>query len=157
MSPSSATPARCSIARTLELLGDKWTLLIVRDAFWGHSRFSEFTRSLGVASDVLTARLAMLVDEGILERRAYRQEGSRERREYVLTEKGKQLHVVIGALGQFGRDHLPRPGSTSPEYTDETTGEAVSLAFVTDDGRRVPASTLHVQQGARAPAGDSQG
>jgi DNA-binding HxlR family transcriptional regulator len=157
MSPSPATPARCSIARTLEVLGDKWTLLIVRDAFWGHSRFSEFTRSLGVASDVLTARLAMLVDEGILERRAYRQEGSRERQEYVLTEKGKQLHVVIGALGQYGRDHLPRPGSTSPEYTEETTGEAVSLAFVTGDGRRVSASSLRVQQSDPALTAGTQG
>lgn len=72
----------------------------------------------------------------------------------MLTEKGRQLHVVIGALGQFGRDHLPRPGSTSPEYSDETTGEAVSLAFVTDDGRRVSASTLHVQRGEPAPTGD---
>ena len=76
---------RCSIARSLEVLGQKWSLLIVREAMWGRTRFAEFRARLGVAPDVLTDRLGRLVDAGILERRPYREDGEREREEYVLS------------------------------------------------------------------------
>ena len=81
---------RCSIARSLEVLGQKWSLLIVREAMWGRTRFAEFRARLGVAPDVLTDRLGRLVDAGILERSPYRDDGEREREEYVLTHAGKR-------------------------------------------------------------------
>jgi DNA-binding HxlR family transcriptional regulator len=135
---------RCSIARSLDLLGEKWTLLIVREAFWGRTRFSQFRESLGIAPDVLTQRLARLVDEGVLERRAYRDDGARERMEYVLTPAGHQLHLVIAGLSSWGRENRPRPDDRSPSYIDAETGEPAELCFVTADGRRLDPERLVV-------------
>jgi len=90
----------CSAARTLELVGERWTLLILRDAFLGIRRFGEFQQSLGVARNVLAARLDRLVDEGVLERRRYQERP--ERFEYRLTEKGIALWPVLIALTQWG-------------------------------------------------------
>jgi DNA-binding HxlR family transcriptional regulator len=132
----------CSIARSLDLLGERWTLLIVREAFLGRTRFSEFRASLGIAPDVLTERLARLVDAGVLERRAYRAEGERERMEYVLTAAGRQLHFVIASLSRWGRENRPRPDDRSPTYLDAETGEPVELCFVTADGRRLDPERL---------------
>ena len=81
----------CPVVRTLDVIGEKWSLLIVRNAFRGDSRFSEFRENLGVPSDILTARLATLVDAGVLEKRAYREAGDRERSSYHLTAKGEGL------------------------------------------------------------------
>jgi DNA-binding HxlR family transcriptional regulator len=90
----------CSAARTLELVGERWTLLILRDAFLGIRRFGEFQESLGVARNVLAARLERLVDEGVMERRRYQERP--ERFEYRLTEKGIALWPVLIALTQWG-------------------------------------------------------
>ena len=90
----------CSIARSLEVIGERWTLLVLRDAFLGVRRFEDFQRSLGVARNILTARLATLVDEGVLERRRYQERP--ERFEYRLTEKGLGLWPVLVHLLQWG-------------------------------------------------------
>jgi DNA-binding HxlR family transcriptional regulator len=94
----------CSIARALEIVGERWTLLIVRDAFLGRSRFEQFQESLGIARNVLTDRLKRLVDEGILERRRYSERP--ERYEYHLTPKGRDLSLALAALRQWGEEHL---------------------------------------------------
>jgi len=94
----------CSIARALELVGERWTLLIIRDAFLGLRRFDQFQDSLGVARNVLTNRLNRLVEEGILERTAYSERPPRF--EYRLTEKGRDLGVALLALMQWGDRHL---------------------------------------------------
>ncbi len=94
----------CSIARALEIVGERWTLLIVRDAFLGRRRFEQFQESLGIARNVLADRLARLVDEGILERVLYSERP--ERYEYVLTRKGRDLNVALAALRQWGDAHL---------------------------------------------------
>ena len=98
----------CSIARSLELVGERWTLLVVREIFHGRRKFSEMQRSLGVARNVLTARLQRLVDEGILERRPYSERP--ERYEYFLTEKGLDLWPVMISLMHWGDQHEPGPG-----------------------------------------------
>ena len=94
----------CSVARTLELVGERWTLLIVRDAFLGLKRFDEFQESLGIARNVLTDRLNRLVDAGIFERARYSERP--ERFEYRLTPMGRELNVAIAALRQWGDAHL---------------------------------------------------
>ena len=76
---------RCGIARSLDLLGERWALLVVREALLGHTRFSQFRARLGLSPDVLTARLESLVAAGVLERSTYREDGARERVEYLLT------------------------------------------------------------------------
>jgi DNA-binding HxlR family transcriptional regulator len=90
----------CSIARTLEIVGERWTLLIVRDAFLGLRRFEEFQENLGIARNVLTDRLNRLVEEGILERVRYSERP--ERFEYRLTRKGRDLQVALAGLRQWG-------------------------------------------------------
>ncbi|HEX4033112.1 MAG TPA: helix-turn-helix domain-containing protein [Solirubrobacteraceae bacterium] len=90
----------CSVARTLELVGERWTLLIVRDAFLGRRRFEEFQRSLGVARNILATRLERLVEAGILRRERYSEHPPRD--EYRLTEKGIDLWPVIFELVQWG-------------------------------------------------------
>jgi DNA-binding HxlR family transcriptional regulator len=94
----------CSIARALEIVGERWTLLIVRDAFLGLSRFDEFQESLGIARNVLTDRLNRLVDEGILERTRYNERPPRY--EYRLTAKGEELRLALAGLRQWGDKYL---------------------------------------------------
>lgn len=97
---TSLSELNCSIAKTLDAVGEWWTLLIVRDAFRGTKRFDDFQASLGIARSVLTARLRKLTDEGILERSEY--SAHPPRYEYRLTDKGMALFPVISALMQWG-------------------------------------------------------
>ncbi len=90
----------CSVARTLAVIGDAWTLLIIRDAFRGVTRFDDFQANLGIARNVLSHRLRLLVREGILERRPYSQHPPRF--EYRLTAKGRDLYPIILALLRWG-------------------------------------------------------
>jgi DNA-binding HxlR family transcriptional regulator len=94
----------CSIARALEVVGERWTLLIVRDAFLGLRRFDEFQESLGIARNVLTDRLNRLVDEGILEWVRYSERP--ERFEYRLTAKGRELDIALAGLRQWGDKYV---------------------------------------------------
>jgi DNA-binding HxlR family transcriptional regulator len=130
----------CSIARALEVVGERWTLLIVRDAFLGRRRFAEFHASLGIARNVLTDRLNRLVEEGILERVPY---SERPRRfEYRLTPKGRDLHLALAGLRQWGdrylseqpptllrraSDHRPVVAALVPEGADVVTLDDVQL------------------------------
>ncbi len=93
----------CSIASSLELLGERWTLLVIRDAFLGVRRFDEFQRRLGIARNVLTDRLNRLVDEGVLERRRYQERP--ERFEYRLTDKGLELWPILNEIMRWGDRH----------------------------------------------------
>ena len=104
--------ATCSIAKTAQILGDRWSVLVVRNLFNGVRRFDALQQHLGIARDVLTKRLALLVDEGIVERRAYQPEGERARHEYVLTPAGRDLRPVMVALMDWGDVH--RPGADGP-------------------------------------------
>lgn len=99
----------CSIARTLQVLGEKWTLLIIRESFYGATRFEQFHRVLDCPRNLLSERLAKLVDEGILERSEYREPGSRARKEYRMTDKGRELTPILLALREWGDRHLADP------------------------------------------------
>jgi DNA-binding HxlR family transcriptional regulator len=101
----------CSVAATLEVAGERWTMLIFRDILAGHRRFDELQRSLGIARNVLAARLDRLVEEGILERRTYSERPPRH--EYFLTEKGLDLWPVFVALLAWGDRHAAGPDGPS--------------------------------------------
>ena len=94
----------CSIARALEVVGERWTLLIIRDLLLGINRFDDLQESLGIARNVLTDRLNRLVDEGVLERVLYNERP--ERYEYHLTKKGLDLNIALTALRQWGDEYL---------------------------------------------------
>jgi DNA-binding HxlR family transcriptional regulator len=98
--------SNCSVQRTLAVVGEKWSLLLLRDAYNGLCRFSDLRRHLGVSEAVLTARLETLVRAGILATRSYREPGRRTRTEYVVTEAGWELQPVVIGLLQWGDRHL---------------------------------------------------
>ena len=126
--------ARCPVARSLDTIGDWWTLLLVRDALRGARRFSDFQQSLGLAKNVLSTRLRKLVDDGIM-----RLEPSRlrpDRNEYHLTDKGRRLLVVILALRQWGQEQLFQDGEEMSEMIDTVTGAPPQpLRVLAQDGR----------------------
>jgi DNA-binding HxlR family transcriptional regulator len=140
----ATTEPRCGIARSLAVLGEKWTLLIVREAMWGRTRFGEFRDQLGVAPDILTDRLTKLVGAGILQRRTYQDEGARERPEYVLTDAGRDLLPVLGALADWGDAHRPIDAGPAVSYADAATGRPVTVSFVDEQGNALPADRVAV-------------
>jgi DNA-binding HxlR family transcriptional regulator len=107
-----ADSRRCSVARTADVIGDGWTVLVLRDVFNGIRRFDELATHLGVARNVLTRRLAALVEAGVLIRQPYREPGARVRHEYRLTEAGRDLLPVILAMVAWGDRH--RAGVEGP-------------------------------------------
>jgi DNA-binding HxlR family transcriptional regulator len=102
----------CSIARTLELIGERWSLLVIRDVFLGNRRFDEIQSSLGVARNVLASRLTRLLDEGILEKRPYQERPLRY--EYFLTEKGLDLWPTLVTLMAYGDKYMLAAGQEPP-------------------------------------------
>jgi DNA-binding HxlR family transcriptional regulator len=113
----------CSIARALETVGERWTLLILRDLFLGLRRFEELQADLGIARNVLTARLEKLVGEGVVERHPYSQRPPRH--EYRLTDKGRDLWPVVLSLAQWGDRHAPAPGGPPTVFEHAGCGGAV--------------------------------
>jgi len=142
----NAVNQQCGVARSLEVLGERWTLLVVRDVRLGFSRFSELRTRLGVAPDVLADRLAKLVDLGVLERRSYREEGARARDEYVLTESGRELAPVLAALQSWGDRHLPSATGPGSRYVEAETGEPLRVAFVDGAGRELALDRVKVER-----------
>lgn len=110
----------CSIARTAALIGDEWTVLVLRDLFNGVRRFDDLAAHLGVARNVLTRRLSALTDAGLVRRVPYREPGRRERHEYRLTDSGRELRPVLLALMAWGDEHLA--GEAGPPATVEHDG-----------------------------------
>ncbi|TWB16511.1 HxlR family transcriptional regulator [Rhizobium sp. ERR 1071] len=125
----------CPSARSLDVIGDWWSLLIVRDAFDGLTRFGEFQKSLGIAKNILTERLRTLVASGILELVPTSERGSRM--EYRLTAMGKDLFPVMVALRQFGERHLFAPAEEHSLLVDRATGQPVQLDIRAQDGRSI--------------------
>lgn len=120
-------PGQCPVGRTLERVGDTWSLMILRDAFQGLTRFDQFEQSLGVAPNILSKRLAALVETGFLERRPYQQRPVRH--EYVLTEMGRDFAPVLTALMAFGNRHFAAEGIAS-QMVEASTGRAVEPMVV---------------------------
>lgn len=123
----------CPVARTVDLIGDRWSLLIVRDAFDGMRRFGDFQRSLGMAKNILSDRLHKLVDAGILARRDA-SDGTAYQ-EYILTPQGEGLFAIVVALRQWGEQHLFAPGEEHSVLVDKRSGKPVPrMALLAEDG-----------------------
>jgi DNA-binding HxlR family transcriptional regulator len=125
---------QCPIARSLERVGEWWSILILRDAFKGVARFDQFQKSLGIAPNMLTRRLNTLVDSGLLERRLYSEKPPRH--EYVLTARGRDFRPVLWALVSWGNKHFPPEGNTMV-VVDAETGEQADPVLVDSRSGRV--------------------
>jgi DNA-binding HxlR family transcriptional regulator len=147
MKRKSLENAACPVARSLEAVGDAWSMLVVRDAFAGKRRFGEFVESLGIAKNILTDRLRKLVTRGVLEQVTV---GESPYREYALTEKGRDLFLVLMAIRQWGEGC----GGESPYVlVDKRDGEPVRpLAFHAHDGRELTPDDMQL-----APVRESTG
>jgi DNA-binding HxlR family transcriptional regulator len=141
----------CGIAQALEVIGDWWTLLIVRDAFFGVRRFADFARSLGIARNILTARLQHLVDHGIFERVDVGTTG--QRYEYRLTPKGEDLLPVLVALREWSDEWVFGRGNEPIVVQDRRTGKRVPrMRPLGADGRPLSRRDLRVVAGPGASA-----
>lgn len=124
-----ASTVNCPVGVALDLLGEKWTLLIVRDALNGIRRFDEFRRHIGLSEAILADRLQKLVEAGVLEQHTYKEEGRRERREYRLTARGRDLLPVIVALKQWSETHFPDPEGAVVEVRHRGCGGEVRVGL----------------------------
>ena len=140
MERTSYLLSNCSMARSLQVLGEKWTLLIVREAFSGSTRFEQFHSVLGCPRNLLSERLRKLVDEEILEPADYRETGSRPRKEYHLTERGRELLPILLALREWGDRHKADPAGPAAINRHVGCGEEVHLAVICDAGHMVTSS-----------------
>jgi len=143
----------CSIARSLEIVGERWTFLIIRDAMLGATRFDAFLRSLGIARNVLADRLNTLVENGIFDRVPYQDRPLRH--EYHLTPKGRELTNIVLALMQWGDRHLAGPdGPPRVAEHDGCGGRAEAKVVCARCGRPVPATDVTTRLVTRRPGPD---
>jgi DNA-binding HxlR family transcriptional regulator len=131
----------CPIARSLERVGEWWNILILREAFYGATRFDEFEQRLGIAPSMLTRRLNALVDDGLLERRLYSHKPPRA--EYLLTERGHDFRPVLLALMNWGNKHFAADG-LRVVLVDRQTGAPVTPALVDPANGRPITETDHI-------------
>lgn len=141
--------APCPIARTVDLIGDTWTPMILREAFRGVRRFDDFHRSLSLSRGVLAQRLSRLVDEGMLEKRPYAEHPPRH--EYLLTEKGRDFYPVLAAMWRWGSDWQWPAGEETPlVLCDADTGRSLQPRVV-DERSGEPIDVRRVRVRARRP------
>lgn len=145
--PPPITPAdfaQCSIAATLSLIGEKWTILILRDAFSGVSRFDDFVERLQCSPAVLSARLKTLTEAGLLRKVSYKEPGERERSAYRPTRAAVELLPVIVGLMQWGDAHMKPDGVGPAEIRSKLSGLRVRSALVDEAGQLVSPSDMQL-------------
>lgn len=148
MLPRQYPGQNCSIARSLEVVGDRWTLLIVREAFRGPARFDDLAASLDVAKNILADRLARLTQEGILERSTYQDRPLRH--EYVLTAKGQGLRPVLAAMMDWGDRYYAPQGPPRVVLHEGCGGHVTTTLVCGDCGQSWPSIQLRTAEGPGA-------
>jgi DNA-binding HxlR family transcriptional regulator len=124
----------CSIKRTLEVVGDKWTLLVLREAYLGERRFEQLLEGVGCARNILSDRLNTLVHGGLLRRESYREPGARQRYEYRLTQKGFELFPALVSLMQWGDRWLADAEGPSVAMTHRACGQPIRSSLCCEAG-----------------------
>ena len=137
MATTKLMDSSCSIARSLGVLGERWTFLILREALLGSTHFAQFRDALAIAPDVLSDRLNTLVEYGVMTREPYREPGRRTRDAYLLTAAGRELEVALGSLQQWGDKYLPWPAGPTVERRTKVTDRPVHVGFIDDTGHEV--------------------
>ena len=140
---SPVAAKHCNLARGFELIGDRWTLLILRSALYGVRRFDDFQADLDIPRSVLSNRLAGLVESGVMERREYREDGQRARIEYPLTEMGRALGLPFIAMTQWG-DRWLGDGQSPLTLRSKASGQTLTAALVDERGRAAKSSDVEM-------------
>jgi DNA-binding HxlR family transcriptional regulator len=151
MKKTSFATTPCPIARSLGRVGEWWSILILRDAFHGLSKFDEFQQSLGLSPTLLTRRLKFLVESGILYKQRYQTRPVRY--QYLLTERGKDFFPVLVALFQWGNTHLTE-GAHSAELVDRRSGQPIQPQLI-DALTQQPIALQHITLAAGPAAGEA--
>lgn len=151
MKKTRFTHTPCPIARTLDRVGEWWSILILRDAFHGLSKFDEFQQSLGLSPTLLTRRLKFLVDSGILYKQRYQTRPVRY--DYLLTERGKDFFPVLVTLFHWGNTHLAEEGIAA-ELVDRRSGQAIQPQLI-DTLTQHPVTLQHVTLAPGPAAGEA--
>ena len=134
----------CHLAKAIEIVGDRWTLLILRSSLFGVRRFDDFQSELGIPRTVLSGRLSKLVKNGVMAKQAYKEDGKRARPEYVLTEAGEALRPILMGLTQWGDDWQSEGAAPPVTFQHAKTRQKVHPAFVDEDGRETPMAMMRV-------------
>src|SRR5271156_5599838 len=139
----------CSVARAMDAIGDRWSILLLREAYYGTKRFDEFQYYVGLASNILSARLKKLVDAGIMTRVPLPEHAGRY--EYVLTEKGRDFFPTYLALKKWGDDWLAEPAGPQVVFNDRTSGRPIAYPELrTADGKPLGLEDIEVVAGSGA-------
>ncbi|MFB8008589.1 winged helix-turn-helix transcriptional regulator [Nocardia sp. NPDC056000] len=141
---SAWKPEGCSIAKALDIVGTRSAMLILREAYYGVTRFDGFATRIGITDAAASSALRKLTDAGLLEKRPYQEEGKRTRHEYVLTPMGSDLLPAVLALWQWGDKYL-QDGTPPLERVEDTTGEPVRVEIRSASGNEVPLENLRVR------------
>ncbi|MFB0950675.1 MAG: helix-turn-helix domain-containing protein [Halioglobus sp.] len=144
MKHTSFKDMNCSLAQSLEIVGERWSLLIIRDAAFGIRRFDDIQKSLGIARNILTQRLSKLTNEGIL----VKARGKAGRMEYQLTDKGWDLQPLLLSLFQWGEKYQPHPKGERMCFVDRTSGNPIQpMAVRSSDGRLLKSADVWAKRG----------
>ncbi len=134
----------CHLARAVDVIGDRWTLLILRSAMFGVRRFDDFQQELSIPRTVLSGRLKALTAGGLLEKRAYKVEGKRARPEYLMTDKGQALQPILIALTQWSDDWLAEGAKPPMGFSHAETRQRIRAAFIDENGREVAVDQIRL-------------
>ncbi len=145
MKYKSLAHMNCALAQALEVVGERWTLMILRDAFFGARRFSQFQKHLGISKNILSTRLNRLVEDGIMTRHPA-PDGAHQ--EYLLTERGMDLQPVMLALMHWGEKHKPNPNGSRLIFVERESGEPIQpVSAMSRDGRRLSGRQIKATAG----------
>ena len=144
MKHTSFKDMNCSLAQSLEIVGERWSLLIIRDTAFGIRRFDDIQKSLGIARNILTQRLSKLTNEGVL----VKARGKAGRMEYQLTDKGWDLQPLLLSLFQWGEKYQPHPEGERMCFVDSTSGNPIQpMAVRSSDGRLLKSADVWAKRG----------
>lgn len=135
----------CPIMKAVKEIGDKWTLLILRECFLGFKRFDDFQTNLNISKSVLTTKLSNMIDLNLLEKRSYKNEGERTRHEYLLTQKGKDLMKIILSFMEWGNEYLVNEGELTLKVVEKSAQNDIEIAILNQADERLKYRELEMK------------
>ncbi|MAD96352.1 MAG: transcriptional regulator [Flavobacteriaceae bacterium] len=145
-SPSAHSRDICPVIKSLQEIGDKWILLILRESFFGVKKFDDYQASLNISRSVLTKKLSQMVDYNLLEKSIYKAENQRGRNEYLLTKKGKELLPFVASLIDWGNKYQVKNGEETIELIDSSNSKPIHLSLENELGEKVRFRQLNVKK-----------